>query len=235
MIAAITSTIFPENLSSNGTLRNVLSPAERLQQTLQTIESLKLFGFDQIFLFDNSGDKWESSIDSNFAEINLVKVDTYQFANKGINEVLLLLQNLKFMPENVPILKISGRYRLLWDIKPELDGYDLAVRYFKTTAGRFTMHTSCYLIKNKNTYERLLKASLEEHYAEHARVQNKQALTRFVRNNLLKKGTNFSDPPLPIEFAFASAVRLCNLKYKSIQKNICEGIAGANPDTVHLH
>lgn len=235
MLAIITSTIFPDEISRNGDVRNVISPHLRLEQTLETITSLQEYGFNDIYLFDNSGDNWEKSADKCLADIHLFKINTYQFSNKGINEVLLLLQSLKHIPENTPILKLSGRYKILCDFKFEINGYDLAARYFKSPGGRFTMHTSCYLIRDKAFFEIFLKTSLEEHYAEYARANNKKSLRRFIKNNILKKGESFSDPPLPIEFSFATAINICKLKYNNLKYNICEGIAGANPNTVHLH
>lgn len=105
MVAIITSTLIPTNFYS------LFNHHERLTQTINTIRRLRDVGFLDIYLFDNSINQID--IHSLINEYNLIKIyhsPQYTFKNKGLNEALLILNNVHNLPSDTPIFKISGRY-----------------------------------------------------------------------------------------------------------------------------
>ncbi len=80
-----------------------------LKQTLHTIEILDAYQLSRIYLLDNSHDY-------NYAELaglagkklKIVNFKQYQFTNKGINELLMLLAIVDELPDNKAILRSAG-------------------------------------------------------------------------------------------------------------------------------
>ncbi|RYY07804.1 MAG: hypothetical protein EOP43_02135 [Sphingobacteriaceae bacterium] len=111
MIAVVTSTIKP--LVENKHKRSFYTFSERLEQTKNTLNLLGKHGFDSIFLIDNSPSLDQTELKQllhTFPQVQIYHIQEYQFENKGINELLMLLYISKHLPENQTILKISGRY-----------------------------------------------------------------------------------------------------------------------------
>lgn len=110
-------------------MRSSFTVAERIDQTHETIRSIRGNGIDKILLVDNSP-RERDLIKVRFSEgVELVQVCHPVFSNRGLGELLLLLSVLPLIPEDCRILKISGRYRLV-DGAPLLGrcGEDLTCR-----------------------------------------------------------------------------------------------------------
>ena len=106
MIALITSTLRPTSIQS------FFSNEERYEQTLVTIRKLAEKGFKEIYLIDNSLDAIDvpKLIADSGMNLQVHHTPQYSFANKGLNEALLLLNNLHHLPASTHIFKISARY-----------------------------------------------------------------------------------------------------------------------------
>src|SRR3569833_1614960 len=111
MIAVVSSTIKP--VIKTREIANIYGFEDRLEQTKHTIARLLQVGFDEIYLVDNSPLLSQPQLQNllqGYENVNLYHVPQYQFRNKGINELLMLLYATQFLPPNENIFKISGRY-----------------------------------------------------------------------------------------------------------------------------
>jgi hypothetical protein len=83
-----------------------------MKQTIQSIKSLKSVGYEKIFILDNSGSRWcyERSIFPN--DVKMKIFNHYQFKNKRISEIYMILSFIKEIPKKTPIVKLSGRYKV---------------------------------------------------------------------------------------------------------------------------
>jgi len=228
----ISSTIFPREGRDKLVVKSVYSGEERLQQTRATIESLRSLGYDNIHLFDNSGREYQEIIENAFQDIHIKVFDHYQYDNKGISETLLLLDGLKYVPDNCSIIKLSGRYQL--SSRLELDGekYDLAARFYEHGDRSFsfprTMATRCYMFKDKATYDRYLIGLLEEIYSYSARIYGFGSLKRFFINQFSSKNNTYSyfDPNLSVEAASIGVIEKLSLSVFELERIGLSGMAG---------
>lgn len=221
MIGLISSTIFPSAAKlRGGNSRTVLSPETRLNQTLDTIRTLKDAGVGDIFLFDNSGPYWDGIADSRFRHVNLVKLgQSYNYDNKGISEVQMLLSGIESLPPDVPIMKISGRYALLQPPHPLTNEWDIAGRMY-VKSRRKNMSTRMYLARNRQVLHLLLLQTIREMYAYSARIVGPSSLYRFISNQFglheAKERYSYEDPHVMLEMAISNGIdrsgfRFCNL------------------------
>jgi hypothetical protein len=156
MIAIITSTIIPETATANTSYRESINCQDRLHQTVKTIESLIQLNFSEIYLFDNSGFNWDESVEDQLRPAKIIKFNTFQFDNKGLSELYMLLHGLNIIPMNVPILKISGRYILTQTVNEDL----LKDVQF---AGKFnseTISTRAYYFSDKEAMQNVFYVAL---------------------------------------------------------------------------
>lgn len=163
MIALVTSTLSPTKAYSS------FSNAERLDQTLRTLERLYAVGFSDIYLFDNSTETANlARIAENYPKVGIYHSPQYTFKNKGLNESLLILNHIDQLPFAEPIFKISGRYypapgfsfsqhvELLK--KKELVGIG---SYFHGPE-RACFVTRAYYIQDRDALERMLVLAVED-------------------------------------------------------------------------
>jgi hypothetical protein len=199
MIAVVSSTIKP--LIKEDKSLSFYSFDERLEQTRQTLTRLLECGFDSISLVDNSPLLDQSQLQqllSDFPEVKVYHLLQYQFLNKGINELLMLLFLIERLPPDQNIFKISGRYYPSQDFKKP-DFVDFAVRayYFKEKSGVVT--TRGYWVKDAATFHQFLLWCLDELFAYPERIVGVKSLYKklFVEKN--------PDDPLNISIEFAAA------------------------------
>ncbi|MFD0749293.1 hypothetical protein ACFQZS_04010 [Mucilaginibacter calamicampi] len=208
MIALITSTLRPTRVHS------FFSEQERYDQTLVTIRKLAGKGFDDIRLIDNSINDIDakSLINDSQTPIKVFHSAQYSFANKGLNEALMLLNNLHHLPQSIPVFKISARYfptdQFNMEAALQLDRYDFigVGENFDKKISAFS--TRAYFVKNKMVLEEMLTTAIEEMIAYHKGVYGPRSAIRAIRSILKKEqGSPFQ---LSIEQAFARIMKQKN-------------------------
>lgn len=207
MIAVVSSTLFPGQAPLYGSDRSVYSHAERLDQTRGTVQSLVEAGLRDVYVADNSPAAPDARVIESLAPASVHHFrDQYQFHNKGISELFLLLLLVESLPGDQPILKVSGRYRLLGGVELSLDGADVAAKWDERNRG---ISTRCYLVRNRDVYRRFLEDTLSEVYGQAARIRGPRSLLRIVKNSLAATNdhTRYFDPNDSIEQASARALR----------------------------
>jgi hypothetical protein len=229
MIAVISSTIAPSALPSHDGARTNLTPQVRLEHTRGTIASLVALGAREIYLADNSAGTWLTDHLATLAPARVLSFNQPPVRNKGIGEMWLLLGALPFLPENEPVLKISGRYR----VGP---GTGLRLREGDDVAGKVYIHgrtrslsTRCYLLRDRTVAARLWERALDEMYAEQARIHGPRSLLRILRNSLSphRDGFRYSDPHSSVEIATHRAIRHLSLRLHEVGRLDVEGILGS--------
>jgi hypothetical protein len=206
LIAVISSTIFPGDAPTNGgASRSVYTADERLHQTCLTVSSLRAIGLTEIHLADNSGNNWVEGTERRLGPATVHRFAHYQFHNKGIAELYLLLEMLDRLPADSPILKISGRYALRRNITDQLGNADVAAKWY---GGNRTISTRCYMVQNTRVYRSFLEDTLNEVYGDAARFRGPRSLMRIVRNSIFASAdaNPYFDPPVSIECAAARAL-----------------------------
>ena len=228
MIAIITSTVFPKNLYNSNNSKP-FSESERLMQTKETIASLKTKGFENIYLIDNSGIAYEEELKKIFCDINVIVSNQFQFENRGITEILMLLNFLETVDfnESESILKITGRYCLKDDFdKGVINHYDYAFKVFDFNKKNGTVSTRAYLVKNRNEYINLLKLALTEMYRYSFRVVGFRSAIEFLKN--LISPTSILEPTHSIEMSFAKVIKYHRLNANKLDRIGVEGYIGGN-------
>ncbi len=229
MIAVVSSTVAPSSLPSHDGARTTLTPEVRLEHTQGTIASLVALGVREIFIADNSTGSWLRDRAAALAPARLLSFSQPPVRNKGIGEMWLLLGALESLPENEPILKISGRYRVGPGTGLKLrDGDDVAGKVY--TDGRVpTLSTRCYLVRNRAVATRLWERTLDEIYAEQARIHGPRSLLRILGNSLRpgQDQLRYSDPTAAVETAIYRAIRHLPLRLNEIEQLDVEGILGS--------
>ncbi|WP_316824789.1 hypothetical protein [Pedobacter miscanthi] len=225
MIALITSTLIPE-------AHSFFSVEERYNQTIDTINNLRSVGFEHIYLIDNSVSRIDQNrLKSSLAnKINIISSCQYNFDNKGLNEALLILNNLIHLPDHQPIFKISGRYSPTNQFNAALLLSDLAEKEIlgigsigKSADSYF--NTRAYLVNNKKHLEIILVLVIQEMIAYSRGINGFRGWFRALKTMFTPQiGSPFQ---ISIENAFA---RVLNIKgnYKLIEKINIEGfVAGS--------
>jgi len=161
LIALITSTLIPDKLFS------VYNPDERLSQTANTIQQLLNAGFTEIYLFDNSVAVADfDKLYQVYPYINIFRSPGYSFQNKGLNEALLILNNLHTIPRHTPIYKISGRYYPTPDFSIKMfDKYlnnDFVGKGYDFNKRISNFSTKSYYVKNAEVLTQTLELAVEE-------------------------------------------------------------------------
>jgi hypothetical protein len=229
MIAIVSSTISPSALPSHDGARTTLTPEVRLEQTQGTIASLVALGAREIFLADNSAGDWLRDRTAALAPARILSFSQAPIRNKGIGEMWLLLGALEALPENEPILKISGRYRVGRDTGLQLrDGDDVAGKVY--AQGRIrSLSTRCYLMRDRAVAARLWERTLDEMYAEHARIHGPRSLLRILKSSFQPGRDHFhhGDPDTAVEIATYRAIRHLPLRLHEIGHLAVDGILGS--------
>ncbi|GAA4328278.1 hypothetical protein GCM10023149_32220 [Mucilaginibacter gynuensis] len=223
MIALVTSTLSPNGAYTHFT------PQQRLEQTLVTISKLQGVGFQQIYLFDNSVDDSVYRIKTHFPEVHISHQQQYTFANKGLNEALLILNNLHQLPAGVPIFKISGRYypvagfdKNIWLSNAGKDIIGFGTDFNKAVAN---FSTRAYFIKDKALLEDILVLAIEDMLAYSKGVYGLRSFLNMLQS--LFKPHLGSRYQLSLEQAFARIIRQ-KYNYHLVNRLYIEGyVAGA--------
>lgn len=226
MIVVITSTIFPEAIAAKNAYQNTITGEQRLKQTINTIASLKKLGLNKIHLFDNSYNPLDEETIKRLSPAIVSTFNMFQFENKGLTELYLLIAGLKNIPTNIPILKISGRYELEKITELNLNDYEFIGKYCKKSA---TISTRNYYFKNKCIYEKVLLYALNYIYAYQYRIVGPRSSLKIIRNaikpNLDQK---YYAPTISIERGMGEAIGKLKLNIANVEKLNISGISG-NP------
>ncbi|MBS1525977.1 MAG: hypothetical protein JST19_10040, partial [Bacteroidetes bacterium] len=202
MIAVVSSTIKP---LLEGSRTSFYSFEERLEQTKLTLTRLKECGFKEIFVADNSPQLEQQQLQEllkDFKNVRAFHISQYQFKNKGVNELLMLLYLTGFLPHNEPIFKISGRYYPSEDFsKPAFE--DFAVKPYQLKTRKGTMSTRAYWVKDADTLNRFLLETLAEVYAYPERIVGAGSFFR----QLFGKKSGSGQLNISIEFAAANVLK----------------------------
>jgi hypothetical protein len=228
MIAIVSSTIAPSSVPSHDGERSNIPPATRLMHTKETIASLLAMGVQRIYLADNSPGTWVRERAAELAPAQLLFFEHPPIRNKSIGEIWLLLGALESLPENEPILKISGRYRIGVDTALRLrEGDDVVGRVYRHGRNH-TLSTRCYLMRNRAVAAQLWERTVDEIYADAARIHGPRSLWRIVRNSLNPSGDSlrYSDPGISLETATYRAIRNLSLQLNRVDYLAVQGIIG---------
>jgi hypothetical protein len=229
MIAVVSSCVAPSTAPSHDGARTTLTPEVRLQHTRGTVDSLLALGVKQIFIADNSAGSWLVDRAAELAPARVIPFSQPPIRNKGIGEMWLLLGVLPSLPENEPIMKISGRYRVgpATQLKLRADD-DVAGKVYVHGRVR-TLSTRCYLMKDRAVATRLWERTLDEIYAEAARVHGLRSLLRILQSSLrpARDRLRYGDPTAAVETAIHRAIRYLPLRLHEVQHLDVEGIMGS--------
>jgi len=225
MIAVVSSTMQPTMLQQ---ATSFYTYEERVEQTKLTLLRLRQCGFTKIFLADNSpllNKVLIQNILIDFPEVEVHHLLQYQFQNKGVNELLLLLYLIEYLPANENIFKISGRYYPTEEFKKP-DFEDFAVKKYYHARSNNSISTRGYWVKDADTLHRFLTDCLYEHFAYEKRIVGLRSLARILFRKKNKTTPHFS---ISIEFAAEHVLRKGVYQVTLIDKIGIEGlIAGAD-------
>lgn len=224
MIAIVTSCIHPKEMPN--ITRSFFTLEEREQQTIHTLKRLREVGFKQIILADNSFDYDFSKLKLLINDVQVIHLKQYQFTNKSINEILILLSVLDQVPADTKIFKISGRYFPAESFMMEMpETVDFKVKGFEFDTKKAVITTRGYFVRNKAIYEEFLLNCLNEIYSYPYRVVGLGSLLKFIKEFIkpsLKKMPNVS-----VEFAAARTLKNGHFSYQLTDHLHIEGqIAG---------
>ena len=230
MIAVVSSTVAPSSQPGHDGARTTLDPELRLEQTQATVSSLVALGATDILIVDNSPGQWLSDRATVLAPARVISLSHPAFRNKGIGELWLLRAALEALPDNQPILKLSGRYRI--GPRTELllrDEDDIVAKVYRD--GRFgEISTRGYLVRDKSVASRLWMRSLDEVYAERTRIVGPRSLLRIVRNSLRPAEDTYpyADPnTFSLEQASFRAIRHLGLRLRQVSHLDVTGTLGS--------
>jgi len=221
MIAVVSSTIKP--VIKNREITNIYGFEDRLEQTRHTINRLLEVGFDEIYLVDNSPLLSQPQLQNllqGYHKVNLYHVPQYQFPNKGINELLMLLYATQFLPPYEVIFKISGRYYPAENFEqPYFE--DFAVKGLNYHKRNGYISTRGYWVKDVATFENFLLHTVDEVFCYPERIVGPRALLRvlFTKKDIIKFPLNVA-----IEFAAANILKSEKYKVKLLDQLRVEGL-----------
>lgn len=236
MQVIITSTIFP---NSN---KSIFSWHERLEQTIGTISCLVQLGYNNIYLIDNSGRNFDTTIINRLAPAKVYVYDQFQYNNKGVSETYLLLNFLKdykdfFIGNHEPIMKLSGRYLLSNRLDNAIEGFDLAGKEVLVSRRLFRklyqFSTRCYIAKDYSFLCQYLDGLLEEIFSYTSKIVGYGSLIRQIRNQLnMNSQEKYAEPNLSVEAATSRLIRKKRYRVNSLGTIGLQGAAGTFKDLV---
>lgn len=230
MIAVISSTIYPPAQKTRDGVRSWNSPESRLEQTQKTIQFLVDEGISKIYLADNSGVNWIEKTDQLLNPAKVYVFKQHQYQNKGISELYLLLSILELIPENEPIIKISGRYMIKNNPFKNSTEYDFQARFYEHRMFRSSISTRCYWVKNREVYKIFLERTLREIFSYSSRIVGPASLVRIIYNSIFPDLDKYpyDDPRCSIELASALAIKHLNYTKCKIAVLGIEGYIAGN-------
>jgi hypothetical protein len=226
MVALITSTLCPSIKA-----HSFFNEEERYSQTIETVKRLFSKGYSEIYIFDNSAKKInrDQFIQDSGYPLNFIQNCQYTFPNKGINEALLILNNLNHLPAHQPIFKISARYYPIDQFNPNTmssatvdfigTGYN-----FNKRGGLFS--TRGYFVRDKELLEKILVLAIEDMMAYGKGVYGFRSAVNYLKSVfVLRTGSPFQ---ISMEHAFARILKT-RFSYQLLENIGIEGyIAGAD-------
>ncbi|MFA6087626.1 hypothetical protein [Mucilaginibacter sp.] len=222
MIAVVTSTIKPANHS-------FFDHPTRLEQTRQTLDSLYQKA-GTIFLIDNSPGISQAELDNmltDYPHVKKIHLLQYQFDNKGITEVMMLLSICDQLPLNTPIFKISGRYSF---IKPVLNiniPADFMGKGYRFNTKYGTVSTRGYWVKNVTVFKALLLETLTHIFTYPEKITGARSF--FNKFNKVLFNKDYKKINTSVEFAMAIAIKNNNYSIKLLDDLGIQGyVAGAD-------
>lgn len=225
MIAVVTSTIKPITAYQ----KSFYNFAKRLEQTKFTLNRLTECGFISIFLIDNSPLLNQLELQQllkDFPKVQVFHIPQYQFHNKGINELMMLLYVIEYLPENQNIFKLSGRYypTVLFK-KPDFADFAVKEYHYKKRTG--TISTRGYWVKDSETLQPFLLRCLAEVFAYPERITGIRSLCVKIQQILFNK--QVTPLNISIEFAAANVLKKDNYRVNLLPTIGIEGlVAGAH-------
>jgi len=230
MIAVVSSTLFPGQSPLYGGTRSHFTDAQRLEQTRATVASLVDAGYRHVFVADNSPDRWP--VDEGTLHPATVQRfrHQHQFRNKGISELFLLRSVVEHLPADVPIVKLSGRYRIASAVDLKPGDADVSVKW-DSHGG---ISTRCYAVRNREVYARFLDDTLNEVYGHQARVRGPRSLVDVVRRSLwpAQDRTCYFDPNESIERAAGRALNRRGYVVRAVDELGIEGEIAVSSDHI---
>jgi len=231
MIALITSTIIPKAFS-------FFSIDDRYLQTINTINNLKDVGFHEIYLVDNSISKIdeEKLRSGSFNGIKVIQSPQYTFENKGINEAMLILNNLHNLPDNQPIFKISGRYSptnqfSVSKILEDLGSKEILGLGYIGTGKKVHFNTRAYLVDNKRSLEQILVLAVEEMIGFSRGISGSKGWLKILKTVFKPQiGSPFQ---ISLENSFARILKT-RKRYKLVSKINIEGYIAGSKTLLHI-
>lgn len=235
--AIVSSAISPSIGNLHGTYPGLIDPVSRLQQTIETVDALVTLGVSDIIIADNSGPNWNFEWARQLEPAKVHAIQMQQFRNKGITEIYTLLDALPLLPEDTPIIKLSGRYSLRQRLDERLDHQDFVFRRYSRSnksdgrrAGMSYGHVStvAYAVRNKAILGELLVQCLREVFGYSARVVGGRSLFRLMKNSFapLNDRYDYHDPGVSIELGMLRALQALRLSGVYIDKLDVSGISG---------
>lgn len=225
MIALVTSTIFVENAYS------FFSNEERFEQTQHTIRKLNEAGFERIYLFDNSSTDFDVTKLTLLSDrLSVFHNQQYTFKNKGLNEALLILNNIKYLPDDKTIFKISGRYYpsskfnfLDYESLPTADISGVANELNSQVP---TLNTRAYIAKDKKVLEQYMVWAVEEMLSYSKGIYGLRSLINTLKNYSKSQiGTNYQ---ISLEQAMGRIIK-AKMSFNLLNKMNIEGyVAGSD-------
>jgi hypothetical protein len=226
MIAVVSSTIKPREES--GQKRSFYSFEMRLNQTRQTLTRLQECGFSTIYLVDNSPSLDQHALQkmlTDFSSVKVYHILQYQFTNKGINELLMLLFIAEHLTPNEPIFKISGRYYPTPSfVIPHFT--DFAIKGYDYVSKKGTISTRGYWVKDAKTMQYFLQCCLTEVFTYPQRIVGIRSLLNNTAQMIFKRP--FTPVNTSIEFAAANILKKGKYEVTQLSGIGIEGlVAGA--------
>jgi len=217
MIGVISSTIFPILAVHN-------QAPERLIQTAATVASLQACGISRIFVADNSRE-WSSGVGEALKPAVIHRFEHFKDSQvKGPAEIHLLLGLIPYLPENEPILKISGRYVLKSDaILKSIKDADIVARFYDHSRWRRTISTRCYIAKDKDTLRLFLTRTLDEIYDYSNRIVGPRSLLKIAKQFVLEGGNSKRREGTSIEHAAARVLKSYKYRVKPVARLNLQG------------
>jgi hypothetical protein len=228
MIALITSTLIPNKNSYS-----FFSNEERIKQTEVTINKLLELAFDSIYIFDNSDEKTDintiSPLFSKNSNIKFYHNDQYAFKNKGMNEALLILNNIKELPSDQAIFKISARYypnkHFIISAFDDFLTYDFVGIGYNFFQKGGTVSTRAYAVKNSIILEKILLLAIEDMLSYSSKPRGVRSIFNLISNYFKETiGASFQ---LSIEHSYARILKK-EYRYKSLNALNIEGYIAGN-------
>lgn len=228
MIAIVTSCIHP--IQKDGLPKSSVSVADREMQTIKSLTELRKFGFKKIILIDNSISTYDyAKIRCSISDhLQIISFRQYQFKNKGINELLMLLAVLEEIPDDESIFKISGRYYPVTGFSTAFNlSHDFKIRTYNYHHKIGSISTRAYFVKNKIIYKAFLLKVLNELFIYPHRIVGIRSF--FSKISAILKPDFNPKLNISIEFAGARILKKDGYKVELVERMGIEGIiAGAN-------